>query len=149
MNTTTTNPAIIEFINEFFKQDAARPVERKDFKRFKAAFPEGTPNLEEIYFKYSGESATYQPHRPYSQGELDSFRSQAIDMVMRLTHDPKSFTDLYGLRDKWQNITRPASWTPGVNLVRDCFWKMGYHGLIGMMEIETCGRVAIRLYYAK
>lgn len=134
--TTTTNAAI-EFINEFFKAENTRQVERKDFKRFKKAFPEGTPNLEEAYFNYCGENATYQPHRA------------TIDMVTRLTCDPRSFTDLYGLRDKWQNIRRPASCTPGINLIRDCFWKMGYHGLIGMAEIETCGRVAIRLFYAK
>lgn len=143
--TTTTNA--IEFINEFFER-STRPVERKDFKRFKKAFPEGTPNLEEIYFKYCGERATYRPYRSYSQSELELFRAQAIDMVTRLTCNPQSFTDLYGLRDKWHNIRRPVT-TPGVNLIRDCFWKMGYHGLIGMMEIKTCGSVAIRLFYAK
>lgn len=143
---TTTNA--IQFINEFFEQNAARPIERKDFKHFKKAFPEGTPNLEEAYFNYCRKSATYYPHYTYSQSELDVFRTQAIDMVTRLTHDPQSFTDLYGLRDRRQNIRRPVT-TPGVNLIRDCFWKMGYHGLIGMVEVKTCGRVAIRLFYAK
>lgn len=147
---TTTNNAAIEFINEFFKEKVASPIERKDFKRFKKAFPEDTPNLEEAYFNYCGESATYcPPRRVYSQNELDLFRSQAIDMMTRLTHDPQSFTDLYGHRDRWYNITRPASCTPGINLIRDCFYKMGCHGLIGTIEVKTCGRVAIRLYYAK
>lgn len=145
--TTTTNA--IEFINKFFEQNDARPVERKDFKRFKMAFPEGTPNLEEIYFKYCGESATYYcQHRAYSQHEIELLRAQAIDMVTRLTCDPQSFTDLYGLRDRWQNIKRPVT-TPGVNLIRKCFQEMGDYGLIGMMEIKTCGRVAIRLFYTK
>ena len=148
MTTTTTNAAI-EFINEFFKAAATRPMERKDFKRFKKAFPEGTPNLEEAYFNYCGENATYQLHRTYSQSELDLFRSQAIDMTTRLTCNPQSFTDLYGLRDKWQNIMRPDVCMPGIKLLRECFYKMGKHGLIGTVEIETCGRVAIRLYYAK
>lgn len=144
---TATNTAI-EFINEFFKEDAARPIERKDFKRFKMAFPEGTPNLEEAYFNYCGESATYCTYRSFSQHELDLFRAQAIDMVTRLTRDPQSFTDLYGLRDRWHNIKRPVT-TPGVNLIRKCFQEMGNYGLVGMMEIKTCSRVAIRLFYTK
>ena len=66
-----------------------------------------------------------------------------------LTHDPTSFTDLYN-----KGLNRNGYWghsagAPNENdaPMRKCFKAMAESGLIKSVEVKTCGKCCIRLYY--
>ena len=152
MNTTIKKNAAA-YIKEFFSYKFECEHERIDFERFKAAMPEGIENLKAIYEKYSGQSATYQVEneRRYSKRQIEDMQDKALEMLDKLSSDPTSFTDLYDYRNRWNERMRPdyISNEVGVSIIRKCFCQMAEKGLIGVVEVKTCGRVAIRLFYSK
>lgn len=142
-----------EFIDQFFAiPEESGPVERKSYKRFKAAVAaEGVDEktLRKLFEAATGKTATYVPYCPASPTIRRENRHQAKAIVKAMDGKPASVSDL-ALR---ANVGGHYAWNGyhqayANDSVRKCLHEMGKAGIIGMVEVTTCGKCAIRLYNA-
>lgn len=142
-----------EFVSNYYDvEKGVETCERKSFIRFCDAMPLGLDReqIEKAYTAFSGKSPRYNKTATSMEPwRAEEYKSKANRIVDALTHDPMSFTDLY---NKAYNISKsyysrssvPAEPTDSL---RKCFKAMAAAGIIGCMEIKTCGKCHIRLYY--
>lgn len=137
-----------EFITNYFTNKEGGLIERKSFKRFKAAMPDtmDAETVKAAYTQFTGDTPYYNKNNGYPAYKLKEYEAKCHEIADALTGDPTSFTDLYNKAFK-----RPCFYgAPGdTDLMRKCFTDMAYYDVIGHMEIRTCGKCHIRLYYAK
>lgn len=142
-----------EFIEQFFAiPEEGEPVERKSYKRFKAAAAaEGVSEdtLRTLFEAATGKTATYVPYCNVSPTVLRNNCRQAKAIIDAMDGKPASVSDL-ALR---ANIGGHYAWNGyhqayANDSVRKCLHEMGKAGIIGMVEVNTCGKCAIRLYNA-
>lgn len=154
MFTTTndTTQTAIEFIDKFFTE--ASTIERKSFKKFVAAMPEDclTPEqIETSYTAFTGKKPRYVVWNALTGAECQQARNigRAMLEIIKLNEIPISFSDAY------LKVAQPVGWAHNVpntgvpGALRRCFKDMAKAKAIDALEIKTCGRVAIRMYYLK
>lgn len=138
-----------EFVSSYYDvENGTETCERKSFIRFRDAMPLGldAEQVENAYMAFSGKSPRYNKTATSMEPwRAEQYKSEANRIVDALTHDPTSFTDLYnkaGLNPFGYSVapTRCHS-------LRKCFKAMAAAGIVGCMEIKTCGKCHIRLYY--
>lgn len=144
-----------EFIDQFFAiSEESGPVERKSYKRFKAAVAaEGMSEdtLRALFEAATGKTATYVPYCPASPTIRRENRHQAKAIVDAMDGKPASVSDLALRADVTATIWTRMGYAPKAyenDSVRKCLHEMGKAGIIGMVEVTTCGKIAIRLYSA-
>ena len=142
-----------EFVTNYYDvEKGAKPRERKSFVRFRKAMPlDMHPDAIEVaYTAFSGKSPRYNSAATSMEPwRADQYKKDANRIVDALTHDPTSFTDLYnkaGLNQYSKYNDNGAPIEPTSSL-RKCFKAMADAGIVGCMEIKTCGKCHIRLYY--
>lgn len=132
-----------EFISNYYdvKEDG-QMCERKSFIRFRNAMPLDMDDnaIEDAYTAFSGKSPRYNK----AAGSMPPWRTEgykrlAHRIVDALTHDPTSLTDL-------ATPDNGPTYVPDSSL-RKCFKAMAAAGIVGCVEIKTCGKCHIRLYY--
>lgn len=137
-----------EFITNYFACKEGGLIERKSFERFKAAMPDtmDAETVKAAYTAYTGDAPYYNKGNGYPAYRLKEYEAKCHGIAAALTGDPTSFTDLY-------NTAFKRSYKYGApgdsDIMRKCFVAAAYQGVIGHMEIRTCGKCHIRLYYAK
>ena len=138
-----------EFVSSYYDvEKGSETCERKSFVRFRKAMPlDMHPDAIEVaYTAFSGKSPRYNKAATSMEPwRAEQYKKDAHCIVNALTHNPTSFTDLYnkaGLNPFGYSVasTRYAS-------LRKCFKAMAAAGIVGCMEIKTCGKCHIRLYY--
>lgn len=144
-----------EFIEQFFAiPEEQGPVERKSYKRFKAAVAaEGVSEdtLRKLFEAATGKTATYVPYRNVSPTVLRTYRRQAEAIVDAMDSKPASVSDLALRAGVTGTLWTQMGYAPKAyenDSVRKCLHEMGKAGIIGMVEVTTCGKCAIRLYNA-
>lgn len=147
---TTT---ITKFVDAFF-EDRGEEKARKEFKRFRDVMPDSMEpqEIEAMYQKFSGKSAFYEKRCFYSPEELADAKSIVLDMLSFLDKEPTSFSDIYiKYLEKHDWHRRPlvgeAPHIPYDKMLRRCFKELAQLKLVRCIEVKTCGRVAIRLYW--
>ena len=137
-----------EFIDNWFKCKEDGVIERKSFTRFKAAMPPtmDTETVEAAYKQFTGDNPRYNKDNGYPAYKLKEYASKCHEVADALTHDPMSFADAYN-----KAFHRPNHYgAPNDDaLMRKCFKAAAKAHIIGMMQISTCGKCHIRLFYAK
>lgn len=133
-----------EFVSSYYDvEKGVETCERKSFIRFRDAMPLGldAEQVENAYRAFSGKSPRYnKTPSTMEPWRAEEYKSKANRIVDALTHDPTSFADL---ATKAHMSTRRE---PNGSL-RRCFKAMAAAGVIGCVEIKTCGKCFIRLYY--
>ena len=141
-----------EFVSNYYDtEEGSETCERKSFIRFRDAMPLGldAEQIENAYRAFSGKSPRYNKSAASMEPwRAEQYKNDANRIVDVLTHDPTSFTDLYnnaGLNpfDKYNHVA-PINDCPSL---RKCFKAMAAAGIVGCLEIRTCGKCHIRLYY--
>lgn len=139
-----------EFVSSYYDVEKGNTVcERKSFIRFCDAMPLGLDReqIEQAYTAFSGKSPRYNKAASSMEPwRAEEYKSKADRIVDALTHDPTSFTDLYnkaGLNPFGYSVAP----NHGTASLRKCFKAMAAAGIVGCMEIKTCGKCHIRLYY--
>ena len=129
-----------EFIKNYYTSEYGE-VERKSYKRFKAVMPKemGEDAIKTAYTAFAGDTPTYNLHSELPKWKREDYKDKAHRIADALTHDPTSFTDIA------TNAVVPIH--EADSSLRKCFQAMFYAGIIGCMEIKTCGKCHIRLYY--
>lgn len=143
-----------EFVSSYYDvEKGMETYERKSFIRFRDAMPLGldAEQVENAYRAFSGKSPRYNKAALSMESwrGAEEYKKDANRVVDALTHDPTSFTDLYnnaGLNRFTKYNCNDAPIEPTRSL-RKCFKAMADAGIIGCMEIRTCGKCHIRLYY--
>ena len=152
MTTNNTTQTAIEFIDKFFAK--AQETERKSFKKFVAAMPEDCLTHEQIeksYTAFTGKKPRYIMWNALTDAERQQARNigKAMLEIIKLNEIPISFSDAY------LKVAQPVGWEHNVpntgvpGALRRCFKDMAKAQAIDALEIKTCGRVAIRMYYLK
>lgn len=144
-----TNEQIHGFIRDYFAFKGGGQVERKSWVRFKNAAADTSGVSCDVYtlaalFKaYTGNNPSYEPGKGMNEQRREECINKCHKIADALTHDPTSFTDLYnnGLAHKGapDDICDSA--------MRKCFKAMAERDLIKSIEVKTCGKCCIRLYY--
>lgn len=139
-----------KFVSNYYDaKKGMETCERKSFIRFREVMPLGMGDdaIEYAYTAFSGKSPRYNKTASSMEPwRVEQYRSDAHRIVDALTHDPISFTDLYnkaGL-NPFRNTPIPKFSTRSL---RECFKAMAAAGIIGCVEVKTCGKCHIRLYY--
>lgn len=165
----TSRATVKNFIHAYFEHELekAEPefVERKRYNVFKRRMRAGAiegltvskEQLQALYTLATGESATYvrEPIIPNPRPEnvtraLEDIALRAYDM---LDSYPQSVTDICEkaksceLRDCFADLRGYYWGGDKYRPIRDCFREMAKRGLVGMHEVNTCGRCHIRVYY--
>lgn len=139
-----------DFISRYYSRKEGETCERKSFVRFRDAMPAtmDANAIENAYTAFSGKSPRYVKTACGSLSDYDreEYARKACTIADSLTHDPTSFTDLYNAAGVGRHWPTGAPVESTDNL-RKCFKKAADAGIIGCMEIKTCGKCAIRLYY--
>lgn len=134
-----------DFISKYYDVNKGIEVcERKSFVRFRDAMPLGLDReqIEQAYTAFSGKSPRYnKAASPMAPWRIEEYKNKANRIIAdALTHDPTSFTDL--ATKAHISICDPADGS-----LRKCFKAMAAAGVIGCVEVKTCGKCHIRLYY--
>lgn len=144
-----------EFIEQFFAiPEEQGPVERKSYKRFKAAVAaEGVSEdtLRTLFEAATGKTATYVPYCNVSPTVLRNNCHQAKAIIDAMDGKPASVSDLALRAGMTATVWTQMGYAPKAyenDSVRKCLHEMGKAGIIGMVEVTTCGKCAIRLYNA-
>ena len=132
-----------EFVTSYYDvEKGSETCERKSFIRFRDAMPLGLDReqIEQAYTAFSGKSPYYNKMASAMPLWLaEGYQRDANRIVDALTHDPTSFTDL---ATKAHVFTEESTGS-----LRKCFKNMAAAGIVGCMEVKTCGKCHIRLYY--
>ena len=136
-----------EFITNYFACKEGGLIERKSFKRFKAAMPDtmDAETVKAAYEAFTGDTPYYNKENGFPVYKLKEYASKCHEIAEALTGDPTSFTDLYNNAFK-----RPSSYgAPNdTDIMRKCFKAAATQAhIIGYVEVRTCGKCHIRLYY--
>lgn len=150
----TTNEQLHDFIRDYFTYKG-RQVERKSWIRFKNAAADTNgiscdkDTLAALFKAYTGDNPSYELGNGMTKWEREECANKCHRIADALTHDPTSFTDLYnkglGRTGYWGNSAGAPNEPDGA--MRKCFKAMAEAGVIKAVEIKTCGKCAIRLYY--
>lgn len=150
----TTITTAINFINNYFAEQTA--TERKSFKKFVAAMPEGltAEQIENAYTAFTGSNPRYFKWNALTGTERETARNTGAKIVEVIAQSdaPISFTDAYLMvvPNPWRMCPSDAAPTTGIcGALRRCFKEMAKAQAIDALEIRTCGRIAIRMYYLK
>ena len=142
-----------EFVTSYYDvEKGTKPCERKSFVRFRKAMPLDMDEsvIENAYTAFSGKSPRYNSSATSMEPwRADQYTRDANRIVDVLTHDPTSFTDLYnkaGL-NKYTKYNFNAAPIEPTSSLRKCFKAMADAGIVGCVEVKTCGKCHIRLYY--
>ena len=139
-----------EFVTSYYDVEKGNTVcERKSFVRFYDAMPLGLDReqIEQAYTAFSGKSPRYNKAASSMEPwRAEQYKKDAHRIVDALTHDPTSFTDLYN-KAGLNPFGYSAAPMHGTDSLRKCFKAMAAAGVVGCMEIKTCGKCHIRLYY--
>ena len=129
-----------EFVSNYYDVENGNEVcERKSFIRFRKAMPLNMDEtaIENAYTAFSGKSPYYNKKAvAMSPWLANEYQNRANRIIDALTHDPTSFTDLA--------TNARVSHTESL---RKCFKAMAAAGIIECVEVKTCGKCHIRLYY--
>ena len=131
-----------EFISNYYDMENGKEIERKSFIRFRDAMPSDMDDnaIEKAYTAFSGKSPRYNKAAgPMLPWRAEGYQRLAHRIVDALTHDPVSLTDL-------ATIDNGPTCMPDSS-VRKCFKEMAAADIVGCVEIKTCGKCHIRLYY--
>lgn len=137
------------FVSKWYSVEEGETVERKSFTRFREAMPPtmDAATIEAAYTAFSGKSPRYnKATTSMAPWQAEEYKNNANRIVDALTHDPTSFTDLYNRSGLNRYHTNGVPLEPTGSL-RKCFKAMAQAGIIGCVEVKTCGKCAIRLYY--
>ena len=142
-----------EFVSNYYDiEKGSETCERKSFIRFRKAMPLDMDEtaIENAYTAFSGKSPRYNKAATSMEPwRAEDYKSKANRIVDALTHDPMSFTDLYnaafGAHKNY--FYRSSAPTEPTDSLRKCFKNMAAAGIIGCVEVKTCGKCHIRLYY--
>lgn len=149
--TTTTN-AINEFTNSFFENRSPK-APYTEYVRFRKAMPESMnpQEIEALYEKFAKHPAYYEKQCSYSPEELADAKSIVLNMLQYLDGEPTSFADIYikylenhGFSIRYMNVLPHI---PYEAMLRKFFKELAQNNLIRCIEVKTCGKVAIRLYW--
>lgn len=143
-----------EFVTNYYDVKNGNTVyERKSFIRFRDSLPLGLVSesqIENAYKAFTGKSPRYNKAASSMEPwRAEEYKSDANRIVDALTHDPTSFTDLYNKA----GLNRYAKYNPNsapmdsCHSLRKCFKTMAAAGIVGCVEVKTCGKCHIRLYY--
>lgn len=142
-----------EFVTNYYDVEKSSEVcARKSFTRFRKAMPLDMDEavIESAYTAFSGKSPYYNPSATAMEPwRAEQYQRDANRIVDALTHDPTSFTDLYnkaGL-NKYTKYNSNAAPIEPTGSLRKCFKAMADAGIVGCVEVKTCGKCHIRLYY--
>lgn len=140
-----TNEQIYDFISKYYDVNKGIDVcERKSFVRFRDAMPLGldSEQIEQAYTAFSGKSPRYNKAASSMEPwRIEDYKSKANRIIDdALMHYPTSFTDLATKADI-------PIYDPADSSLRKCFKAMAAAGVIGCVEVKTCGKCHIRLYY--
>lgn len=142
-----------EFVSNYYDvENGVETYERKSFIRFRDAMPLGLDReqIEQAYTAFSGKSPRYNKTAISTEPwRAEDYKSKANRIVDALTHNPTSFTDLYNMTCSAHKayFYRSSAPTEPTDSLRKCFKAMAAAGIVGCMEIKTCGKCHIRLYY--
>lgn len=152
----TVSNAMQDFIRDYYAFDQKDEQNtRVGFLRFKSAmacFPISDEELEKAYFDLTGNS-------PYFFRNLHNvkqdYSNEIINMAEMLTTTPTSLSDLYNAayNAKYYNgrncsYTRQGAMPKSLaHSARECFKAMKENGFVNCVEIKTCGKCAIHLYF--
>ena len=132
-----------EFVSSYYDvEKGMETCERKSFIRFRDAMPLGldAEQVENAYMAFSGKSPRYNKTATSMEPwRTEEYKNRANRIVDALTHYPTSFTDL-STKAYIFDCKSDGS-------LRKCFKAMAAAGIVGCMEIRTCGKCHIRLYY--
>ena len=139
-----------EFVSNYYDvEKGSETCERKSFIRFRKAMPLDMDEtaIENAYTAFSGKSPRYnKAANSMEPWRAEEYKKDANRIVDALTHNPMSFSDLYnktGLNPLGYNHA-PLYYCSSL---RKCFKAMAAAGIIGCVEVKTCGKCHIRLYY--
>lgn len=139
-----------EFVTNYYDVEKGNTVcERKSFIRFCDAMPLGLnrEQIEQAYTSFSGKFPRYNKAATSMEPwRAEQYKKDAHRIVDALMHDPTSFTDLYnkaGLNPFGYSVAP----NHGTASLRKCFKAMAAAGIVGCVEVKTCGKCHIRLYY--
>lgn len=132
-----------KFISNYYDvEKSGQMCERKSFIRFRDAMPLDMDDnaIEDAYTAFSGKSPRYNKATTSMEPwRAEGYKRLAHRIVDALTHDPTSLTDL---ATSYNGPTRVPA-----DSIRKCFKEMAAEGFVGCVEIKTCGKCHIRLYY--
>lgn len=143
----TTNEQIHDFIRDYFAFKGEQ-VERKSWIRFKnaAADTSGVScdvhTLAALFKAYTGNNPSYELRKGMTKQQREEYVNKCYKIADALTHDPTSFTDLYN-----SGLDHEGAPDENDGAMRKCFKAMAERDLIKSVEIKTCGKCCIRLYY--
>lgn len=150
---------IHNYISNYYANRAkeGKTVARRSFQRFYAmakACPElnldNQGAIESLYTSLTGKTPTYQRKvKTISPSQLARYERQAHEMADMLTGEPMSFTDLFneaGL-NPYTRYNPNCAPSESTSNLRRCFKQMAADGVIGCVEVHTCGKCSIRLYH--
>lgn len=142
-----------EFVSNYYDvEKGVETCERKSFVRFRDAMPLGldAEQVENAYRAFSGKSPRYNKTATSMEPwRTEQYKNEANRIVDALTHNPTSLTDLYN-KAGLNPLTKYGHSTAimgACSSLRKCFKAMAAAGIVGCMEIRTCGKCHIRLYY--
>ena len=142
-----TNEQIHDFIRKYFTVRSEQ-VERKSWVRFKnaAADTSGVScdvhTLAALFKAYTGNNPSYELGKGMNEQRREECMNKCFKIADALTHDPTSFTDLYN-----NGLAHKGAPDENDGAMRKCFKAMAAAGVIGCVEVKTCGKCCIRLYY--
>ena len=142
-----TNEQIHDFIRKYFTVRSEQ-VERKSWVRFKnaAAATNGVScdvhTLAALFKAYTGNNPSYELGKGVNEQRREECMNKCFKIADALTHDPTSFTDLYN-----NGLAHKGAPDENDGTMRKCFKAMAAAGVIGCVEVKTCGKCCIRLYY--
>lgn len=138
-----------DFVTSYYDVENGSAVcARKSFTRFRKAMPLDMDEsvIENAYTAFSGKSPYHNPSATAMEPwRAEQYKRDANRIVDALTHDPTSFTDLYNKAGL--NRNRNAAPIEPTGSLRKCFKAMADAGIVGCVEVKTCGKCHIRLYY--
>lgn len=149
----TTNEKLHEFIERYYsREDGGEPIERKSFIRFKSAMSVymDADAIEAAYTAFTGNTPRYTYiNNTVPYWVLAEYRDKAHKVADALTCDPTSFTDLYNAAFDRVTYGGKSMGAPheSTDNLRKCFKAAAKAGIIGVVEVNTCGKCCIRLYY--
>lgn len=145
--TNMSKQAAREFVERYFAIEEGGTCERKAYTRFKnSTAVEGMDeNTKRALFEAAtGKTATYDNSGNFDPIKRRSDERDAQAIVNAMDGKPTSLSDLAikagVVSHKWSGNEYAS------RSVRKCIHEMGKAGIIGMVEITTCGKCAIRLY---
>lgn len=142
-----TNEQIHDFIRKYFTVRGEQ-VERKSWIRFKNAAADTSGVSCDVYtlaalFKaYTGNNPSYELGKGVNEQRREECMNKCLKIADALTHDPTSFTDLYN-----NGLAHKGAPDENDGAMRKCFKAMAERDLIKSIEVKTCGKCHIRLYY--